>query len=747
MTLPPLPQRHLLPVEAAEALDTLYGAVRKEQDSNNVKTTQAVADAAAKMEQTRSEALKLGPVDKRFISLTTANPRTPTTEEWQAAGGHDSRIIGAKLTPLGAVQLIWYNGAAGWWELYGSPTYTSAQAARTGVDAALYGVREDAPVQTLMDAIAATPDGGDLICPRVTLKHAVRTNMWILNRRNLTIRGNGLRVVADANMPDEIGTYDTAHPDWGNPYTGGFKIAYSENVFIHEIEYDGRLDVRKPAPSDDSGSGPRSAWNILDRSVNVQLIDCKGMRGMMDGVCVGPVEKMFLLKQGISDYGDVVPERDFPRNCLLKNFVAEYNYRQGMSGVGHFDLTIDAGRYAFTGRLPDGPDGHKKWTLPCAGICLEAFFVFGWLNVRTKIINRPEITENRGIGLLIENGTRHSQIDVWSHHNWGEGVVENGGSGTMDNYVDGIFEYNCNNPASDAWRNAEVARSGVRPTQRGVIRANRRNGGLTITQPCLDPDVQGVNITATDPRPGERCGNVLIATGGETAIDTTTGTYYGYVPGTTTDEQIKKPVPQSGGIIMGNTVVNGTWEDDYLAAFEVNAPGARVIGNEARKTVSADLGSKRGVYIGAAAYASGNSGIGYPIPLRSNAPGEHLERLPAPYFAINKMDNVALSSYTAADYAKKVTLLSDDPDVLRYEVEWTVAYDAVDAGRIAQFDVLPTNTGGRKWQAVSVQARNGDAGGPVAAWRQNDAALISITVPRNVLSVITVTAVVEVRRG
>ncbi|QII20065.1 hypothetical protein G6R31_04265 [Deinococcus wulumuqiensis R12] len=48
---------------------------------------------------------------------------------------------------------------------------------------------------------------------------------------------------------------------------------------------------------------------------------------------------------------------------------------------------------------------------------------------------------------------------------------------------------------------------------------------------------------------------------------------------------------------------------------------------------------------------------------------------------------------------------------------------------------------------MSLRARNGDNGGPVAAWRQGDAALISITVPRNVFSVITVTAVVEVRRG
>lgn len=739
-----LPKRKLLPIEALAPLDALYRLIQNQQAANNTLIQQAVTNMTAEVEQARAEALKLGVVDPRFISLTTANPRLPTVEEWQAAGGHDSRIIGSRLTPLGAVQLIWYNGAAGWWEAYGTPTYTSAQAARTGVDAALYGVREDAPVQTLMDAIAATPDGGELICPRVTLKHATRTNMWILNRRNLTIKGNGLRVEADANMPDEIGTYDTAHPDYGNPYTGGFKIAYSKNVFIHEIEYDGRLDIRKPHHSDLSGSGPRSAWNILDRCVNVQLIDCKGTRAMMDGVCVGGTEKIFLLKQGIPDYGDVVPERDFPRNCLLKNFVAEYNYRQGMSGVGHFDLTIDAGRYAFTGRLPDGPDGHKKWTLPCAGICLEAFFYFGWLNLRTKIINRPEITENRGIGLLIENGTRQSQIDVWSHHNWGEGCVENGASGTMDNYVDGVFEYNCNNPAPDAWHNAEVARSGVRPVQRGIIRANRRNGGLVMGN-CLDPDVQGVHVTATDPRPGEQCGRVSIKTGGETNMNTDTGVFNGWKPGT--EEHIMTPVPQSGGIIMGNTVVNGTWGDDYLPAFEVNAPGARVIGNEARKTVSADLGSKRGVVITAAAYANGNSGPGYARPVVSNAPGEHLERLPAPHFTINKMDSVALSGYTAADYLKRVTLLSDDPDVQRYEVQWTVVYDAVDADRLAQFDLIPTSTGGRKWRAVSVQARRGDDGGPVAAWRQNEAALISITVPRNVLAVITVTVVVEVRRA
>ncbi|PJI54442.1 hypothetical protein CTI14_15495 [Methylobacterium radiotolerans] len=130
------------------------------------------------------------------------------------------------------------------------------------MDATLYGVAEGAPVQTLMDAIVATPNGGTLVCPRVTLTHAARTNMWIINRKNLTIEGNGLRVVADPALPDEIGTYDQAHADYANPYTGGFKLAYCENVFIREIEYDGRLDVRVPHLSDASAAAPgaRGPW-------------------------------------------------------------------------------------------------------------------------------------------------------------------------------------------------------------------------------------------------------------------------------------------------------------------------------------------------------------------------------------------------------------------------------------------------------------------------------------------------------
>ncbi|PJI54443.1 hypothetical protein CTI14_15500, partial [Methylobacterium radiotolerans] len=408
---------------------------------------------------------------------------------------------------------------------------------------------------------------------------------------------------------------------------------------------------------------------------------------MMDGVCVGPVEKMFLTAQGIPDYGDIVPERDFPRNCLLKNFTAEYNYRQGMSGTGHYDLVIDGGRYAYTGRLPDGPGGVKKWTLPCAGIDLEAYYYFGWLCERTKFVNMPEITQNRGIGLLLENGTRHSMGDVWSHHNWGEGLLENGHSGTMDNDVGGIFEYNCNHGDPAGWYNAEVSRSGIRPTQRGLIRANRRNGGLSMGQPLMDPTVQGVRIIATDPREGEQCGHVLIQTGGQIDMDYRTGVFNGWVPGT--DDRIMTTLPALGGLIMGNTVEDGTYSTNYLAAFQVDAPGARVIGNEVRKTTSAALGSQLGVAIDAAGYASGNSGPGYPTPVRvtRRARSSHRSRgrilrstawITCPSAAIHPPITISGSPCCLAP-----------PDVLRYEVQWTVVYDALDADRVATYDLIP----------------------------------------------------------
>lgn len=49
-----------------------------------------------------------------------------------------------------------------------------------------------------------------------------------------------------------------------------------------------------------------------------------------------------------------------------------------------------------------------------------------------------------------------------------------------------------------------------------------------------------------------------------------TGVFLGLGPAPE-DEEKTAPLPQ-GGVILGNTVVNGTFEDGYLAAFQVNAP-------------------------------------------------------------------------------------------------------------------------------------------------------------------------------
>lgn len=80
-----------------------------------------------------------------------------------------------------------------------------------------------------------------------------------------------------------------------------------------------------------------------------------------------------------------------------------------------------------------------------------------------------------------------------------------------------------------------------------------------------------------------------------------------------------------------------------------------------------------------------------------------------------------------------------------YEVEFTVIYGALDADRVAQFEILPT-AGGYHGQTLSVAARDGQEGvRPVSAWRQGAGGLINVSVPRT-FSDITVVALLEVRR-
>ncbi|MDO4264348.1 MAG: hypothetical protein Q4C67_09125 [Deinococcus sp.] len=715
-----LPQRHLLPVEAAEALDTLHGVVRREQDKNNAATLEAI-------EQTRS--------------ITGVRP---LSREPRAG---DPAAIYRVVRGSGIVDVAWDGNAV---TAETPAAVTINQLNRVAVDATYYGVEDGAPAQTFMDALASTRKGGTLVCPKVTLIQRDTCSLWVRDRpnANITVQGNGLIITADPTMRDNFADAYSATGRTDMLYRSGFVFLDASDFDIYNITYDGRLDVRTPVGSDISGrGGPRSAWLFGRRAHRIRLYWCKADRAMMDGFTTGAIEDEFV------GQGEVVTQAMLPTDIVLWECEATRSYRQAISPCGSNNLHIHGGRYNDTGRA-------GKSTSPRAGMCWEAFFYKGFeqFNLDGRITGRPEVSGNMGLGVSIENGTHRLKCDdIWVHHNDGAGLSHSGASSVMDNHVHGTFEHNCQNTSVKV----EVSVSGVRNTVSGKVRCDQGVMGAIVSNPALDVDLSGLEIVALDPRAGEQCGNVLVeTTNGQIMYDVITGAHLDWArdaqgkviqerdaDGNLVDKHNTVPIPASGGKYSDMTLTNATYANDYYAALYVNSVGARVTNNKVQNLTGAPLGSAKAVVVvQREGYAAGNTTAGYARPVVSAAPGERLEPLPAPYFNVNKVDSVALNRETPADYNKKVTLLSDDPDVLRYEVVWTVAYDALDADRIAQFDLLPTQTVNRKWLAVSVSARNGDNGGPAAAWRQNDAALISITIPRT-FSVITVTAVVEVRRA
>lgn len=434
---------------------------------------------------------------------------------------------------------------------------------RISVDATLYGVAEGASAQTLLDAINATPDGGTLVCPRVTLKHTT-TRLYITGRKNLLIEGNGLVIEALTTLPD------------GSDY-GGVYLLNCEDVEIRDVTYDGRLDVRPIAVQGDGSTiNLKSGWNVLNGCKRVKLVNVRGNRCMMDGLYVGHGNAT---TDHIADHNT-----NFPLDTVLDNCGGDLNYRQGISWVGVDGLTINGGQWTRTGMLGDG-----KWTSPAAGMDGEGFIQLGVVNTRV-IVRAPHATGNRGMGISIHNGSIGTLVEnPHCEGNGGEGIGLTWSGHT--NTVRG--GYVGKNYVLATTGRAEIAVSGEHQTVEGVtiecedgvaaIVATGTPPGDSVPLPTRERRIRGNTIRAL----GSTGGQVFVAGG----------------TGDTVENNVLVNVVAPGG----------------APAVEVDSPGGRVVGNQIRHETGSVAQQPLRVTTG---YATGNTSSGYTTPAYIDALGE-----------------------------------------------------------------------------------------------------------------------------
>ncbi|MFD2610172.1 hypothetical protein ACFSR9_12085 [Deinococcus taklimakanensis] len=659
-----LPKRKLLPLEAAQALDTLHGVVRVEQDKNNAATLEAI-------EQTRS--------------ITGVRPlnREPRVAAPDGSYPADPPNIYRVVRGSGIVDVAWDGNAV---TAETPAAVTINQLGRVAVDATYYGVADGAPAQTFMDALAATRKGGTLVCPKVTLIQRDTCSLWIRDRPNahITVQGNGLVITADPTMRDNFADAKSPTARTDMLYRSGFVFLDASDFDFYNIKYDGRLDVRTPVGSDMSGvGGPRSAWLFGRRAHRIRLNWCQADRAMMDGFTTGAIEDEFV------GNGERATQEMLPTDIVLWECEATRSYRQAISPCGSNNLHIHGGKYNDTGRA-------GKSTSPRAGMCWEAFFFAGFehRNLGGKITGRPEVAGNMGLGISMENGTVGLKCDdIWVHHNNGSGLSHSGQSGVMDNHIHGTFEHNC----QDTTVKVEVSVSGVRNKVSGKVRCDRGVAGASVSNPALDVDLSGLEIVALDPRPGEACGNVLVETVGGTIIyDPITGKHLDWArdangkviqepdkDGNMVDKHNTVPIPASGGKFDGLTLTNATYMDNYYAVLNVDSVGARVTNNKVQNLTGAPLNTTTAVkVVQAVGYAAGNKGPGYATEVDSKAPGEPLTPLtdPASAFSFFKTAGRGLSGETPPRLGLSAELLSRSTTSLIYRLTIIPVYDAGAAG-------------------------------------------------------------------
>lgn len=711
------------------SVNSAISDVSAAQERNNASFQQLYTNTTASLEQARSEVLKLAAVDPRFISTTTDNPRQPTEDEWNANGGFNGPLlIGSKVTETGSVQLVWYQGSSGYWLNYGTPTFTQANANKIAVDASLFGVKEGASAQTLMNAIAATPDGGMLVCPKVKLIQRETDNMYIVNRNNIVIKGNGLIIEADPSMSDNTGLQ---FPE--SQFKAGITLLGCKNIDWYDTTYDGRLDARVPVGGDGSGAGgPRSAWYIGNKCENIRLTNCVGHRAMMDGFIVAPMEYQFL-PLDFPNRDNFVFERDVPRKIEFINCVGTYAYRQGISVCGVDGFIIENGNYSYTGMLPDDANGVKKWTLPCAGIDWEAFIPFNWKNLNCIMKGNPLISYNKGAGLLIENGTQGLIVDGGHIYKNAGGIILSP-SGTADTTISNLtIEDNCLAP--ELSERIDVALGGLRfKFINNIIKTNEGVMGINVSSNSFGGLISGNTIIAPEATARDTWnGGILISdnTNGVLEIDDVTKNWTGWDGNHGIYKNYKDRYTLT---VTNNTVINAS--NFGYGAISCENETAIVTNNFVVSSTPFD--NSIGLNVNKSLKASGNVSKGYStnIVKTINDINPDINN-----FLVLRTAGIEGNVYTSPNFGATVKLVSQHSDFSLYTVNWTIVYDASITARSTQFEIMPPlDYSKQKFMILSSKI----AGSPVHAVAYNSSNLVNIEVAQSEFAVVNIEALIEI---
>jgi hypothetical protein len=205
--------------------------------------------------------------------------------------------------------------------------------------------------------------------------------------KGLTIRGNGAKLKCAAGL--KFGGFNVSGvaadngpiTDRATPYLAAIYIVSSSGpIHIDNLELDGNVQNLVVG----------GAWN----GPGIQIYH----NGLLLSNNTGPltIDNVYAHHHGCDGIAiqHPCPDEDSPSTpCHFRNFVAEYNCRQGISLLGGRGMTFESCRFAYTGRSTFS-------SIPSAGIDIEAE---GTLIRDITFIN-CEAVDNTGVGVVAESG-------------------------------------------------------------------------------------------------------------------------------------------------------------------------------------------------------------------------------------------------------------------------------------------------------------------------------------------------------
>ena len=201
------------------------------------------------------------------------------------------------------------------------------------------------------------------------------------NKSNFTIYGNGALIKAHPNNSPIINAR-------------GIEFLRCNNFKVHNLNYDGSKNERKPNGLDNSPYNDQSGFKISS-SKKWEIVDCRSDNTCMDG--------FIITSDDIFDSSN--PRDNWNEDGILKNCHANNSYRQGSSIVNSKRMKVIGGTYTNTGKT--------YGTLPKNGIDIEEGtdnkFGFG-RGSSDSVVEGVLFEGNLGDGLALHYGTHDATV-------------------------------------------------------------------------------------------------------------------------------------------------------------------------------------------------------------------------------------------------------------------------------------------------------------------------------------------------